>query len=77
MRIATVPSRRGKIAGLIIAYRQGATGCLPCRCHGLSLVRLKRLLHIAGVRQSSSTRRAKATPAIRVNRVIAVDNRHG
>jgi hypothetical protein len=52
------------IADLITTYRDGATVTSLAVAHGLSLTSLKRLLHIAGVRRTSPTRRAtKATPA--------------
>jgi len=52
------------IAELITAYREGATAASLATAHGLSRTRVKRLLHIAGVRRKPSIRRAtKATPA--------------
>ena len=51
------------IAELITAYRDGATAASLAAANGLSLKSVKRLLHIAGVRRTSSTQRAtKVTP---------------
>jgi hypothetical protein len=52
------------IADLITAYREGAIAASLAAAHGLSLTSVKRILHIAGARQTLPTRRAtKATPA--------------
>jgi 2,4-dienoyl-CoA reductase-like NADH-dependent reductase (Old Yellow Enzyme family) len=51
------------IADLITAYREGTTAASLAAAHGVSLKSVKRLLHIAGVRRTSPTRRTtKATP---------------
>ena len=47
-----------EITQLITAYRNGATTASLAAVHGLSLSSVKRLLHIAGVRRTSSARRA-------------------
>jgi hypothetical protein len=51
------------IAELITDYHDGATAASLAADYGLSLTSVKRLLHLAGVRRTPSTRRStKATP---------------
>lgn len=49
---------------MITAYREGATAASLTAAHGVSLNSVKRLLHTAGARRTSPTRRStKATPS--------------
>jgi hypothetical protein len=60
------PARRldeREITELITAYRERATAASLATAHGSGLNSVKRLLHIAGARQTSPAQRAtKTTP---------------